>query len=282
MVREEDVIFKHKGKENRIHGLLAKTLTKIYKDMKKDDDCVILIVGPERVGKSTFRNLLGGYWEHLTGSKFNVDNIHFTSAEYMKFALKQKPFTFVSHDETRRDLNTMRSMGKSSVDFTNYLSECGDNNQVHALLLPAFSDISKYVALWRCKLLIECGKFKDSKGEFQRGLFRVIKTKNKKKLAFFHKNKYTKFPRSMVAFTGRFEDNEILAREEYKNKKQQFKELKYIDDVEKKQQKPLTPRQIEVLGRINPYELFKDNPKDQEILRKLVYSLRKLGSGETG
>jgi len=286
MVKKETslshVYFTLNGKQWRINGLLAKQIDKAYNDMKKDDDCVVLIVGPERFGKSKLRDLIGGYWQHISKVKFTIDNIHFSSAEYMKFALKQKPFTFVSHDETRRDLNTMRSMGKSSVDFTNYLSECGDNNQFHCLILPAFSDISKYVALWRTKLLIEVGKYKDENGEYQRGLFRVIKTKNKKKLAFFHKAKYSKFTKSMVAFSGFFEDNEIIPKDIYKTKKQQFKELKYIDEIENKQAITLTPRQIEVISKLQPYSLFKDEPNNQEILRKLVYSLRKLGSRATG
>lgn len=280
MVKKETsigyVYFKLNGKEWRIDGLLAKQIDKAYKDMKKDDDCVVLIVGPERFGKSKLRDLIGGYWEYISKVKFTVDNIHFSSSEYMKFALKQPPFTFVSHDETRRDLNTMRSMGKSSVDFTNYLSECGDNNQFHCLILPAFSDISKYVALWRTKLLIEVGKYKDKNGEYQRGLFRVIKTKNKKKLAFFHKAKYSKFSKSMVAFTGFFEDNEIIPKDIYKNKKQQFKELKYIDDVENNKAITLTPRQIEVLSKISPKDNFENRSKDYEILQKLINSLKKM------
>jgi hypothetical protein len=283
MVREADIKFKIRKKEYTIHGLLAKQIRKAYKEMKKDDDVVILIVGPERVGKSKLRDLIGGYWEHLCGVKFWIDNIHFTTVEYMKFALKQPPFTFVSHDEARRDLNTKRSMAKTAVNFTNYMSECGDNNQVHCLILPAFSDIDKYIALWRVKMVIEVGKKKNSKTkEYERGLFRVIKTKNKKKLAFFHKNKYTKFPRTMVAFTGTFKDNDVIPKDVYKKKKQQFKEVKYIEEEQKETQVVLTPRQIEVISKLKPYSLFADEPKDREILRKLVYSLRKEGFGEKG
>jgi len=282
MVREKNIKFVLRGKEYEIDGLFAKCLALGYKQMRKDDDFVILVVGPEGVGKSKLRDLIGGYWEHITGVKFSINNIHFTTNEYMKFALKQPPFTFVSHDEARRDLNTKRSMAKIAVNFTNYMSECRDNNQIHCLILPAFSDIDKYIALWRVKMIIEVGKKKNSKsGEYERGLFRIIKTVSKKKLAYFHQNKYSKFPRSMVAFTGTFKDNDIIDKDVYKKKKQQFKEVKYIEE-EKEEQIVLTPRQIEVIGKIQPYSLFKDSPKDQEILRKLVYSLRKVGSGESG
>jgi energy-coupling factor transporter ATP-binding protein EcfA2 len=282
MVRIKDVNFKLLGKDYNIHGGLSELLIRAKNEIKKDDDIVILVVGPEGVGKSKLRDLIGGFWEHITGVKFTIDNIHFTTTEYMKFALKQPPFTFISHDEARRDLNTKRSMAKIAVNFTNYMSECRDNNQIHCLILPAFSDIDKYIALWRVKMIIEVGKKKNSKsGEYERGLFRIIKTVSKKKLAYFHQNKYSKFPRSMVAFTGTFKDNDIIDKDVYKKKKQQFKEVKYIEE-EKEEQIVLTPRQIEVIGKIQPYSLFKDSPKDQEILRKLVYSLRKVGSGESG
>jgi energy-coupling factor transporter ATP-binding protein EcfA2 len=281
MVRIKDAKFNLRGKEYNIHGGLSELLKRIKKEINKDDDGVILIVGPERVGKSKLRDLLGGYWEYITGVKFWIDNIHFTTIEYMKFALKKTPFTFVSHDEARRDLNTKRSMAKTSVNFTNYMSECGDNNQIHCLILPAFSDIDKYIALWRVKMIIEVGKKKKKNGEYERGLFRIIKTRNKKKLAYYHKNKYSKFPQSMVAFTGTFTDNDIIPKDIYKKKKQKFKEVKYIEE-DKEKQIVLTPRQIEVIGKIQPYSLFKDSPKDQEILRKLVYSLRKVGSGQSG
>lgn len=283
MVRIPDVHFPLNGKEYVIHGGLAEVLNRCFKLMKKDDDTVILIVGPERVGKSKLRDLIGGYWQYLTKTKFNVDNIHFTSKEYMKFALFQKPYTFVSHDETRRDLNTMRSMSKSAVDFTNYLSECGDNNQVHCLLLPAFSDISKYVALWRTKLLIEVGKIKNkSTGEYDRGLFRIIKTKSKKKLTYYHKNKYTKFPKSMVAFSGRFKDNDVIPTDIYKAKKQQFKESKYIEEEKKEKAINVPTRLIPSLANKKPGELWEPGSKEYEMGRKWLYSLRKAGNPESG
>lgn len=263
-----------RGKEWEIDEILAQQLDKLYQDMKKDDDGLILIVGAERIGKSTFRDMLGGYWEHITKKPFNVNNIHFTSSEYMKWALKQPEYTFITHDETRRDLNSKRSMSKNAVNFTNYLSECGDNNQIHCLILPAFSDIDKYVALWRCKFLIEIGKFKNSRGKYERGLFRVIKTRNKKKLEFYHKNKYQKFPRGMVAFTGRFKDNQIIPRDEYKKKKQAFKELKYIDE-EKKSEINLNKTDIEVVTQIKPSQAYKEDMIMRQRLKNLQFKLRK-------
>ena len=172
-------------------------------------------------------------------------------------------------------------MGKASVEFTNYLSECRDNNQFHCLILPAYSDITKYVALWRTKLLIEIGKVKDRHGEYQRGLFRVIKTVNKKKMSFYHKNKYTKFPKSMVAFSGKFKDNDVIPTVEYKAKKQRFKELKYIESEKENKAITLTPRQIEVISKISPANNWKKGHKDYEILQKLVRSLKKLRSAES-
>ncbi len=268
--------FKFNGVETNINPMLADLIKRGYEETIKDDDFVVLIVGAERLGKSMLRNLIGGYWSYLAKTPFTVDNIHFNINDYMKKALKDKQYVFHSHDEARRDLNAKRGMSKPAVTFTNYFSECGDNNQAHCIILPAYCDIDKYIALWRAKLIIEVGKYRDRKtGKTHKGMFRIIKTTNRGQLAEVHKKKYSKFPKRLIIGRGRFDINEIIPQEEYKAKKQRNKEAKYIEDEKKNNEISLTPRQIEVLSIIKPSNNFKKGHKDYEVLQKLSNSLRK-------
>ena len=275
--------FDYNKQQNRIDSLLASLISKGIKQVKKDDDFVIFIFGAEGTGKSELRNLIGAYCQSQTGIKFGVPNIWFNIEDYMTFALNQKPLTVISHDEARRELNTKRSMSKSNVKFTDYFSECRDNNQIHIVILPAFSDLEKYLALWRAKMIIEVGKYKNKEtGEYERGMFRVIKTKNKKKLAELHKMKYSRVPKSLILFKGHFDKCLGFDYDAYKKKKQEAKIDKYLGNMSKEVTAVIPSDILPVIANLKPSVLWEIDSSEYNRGRKWLYSLRKQINRQTG
>lgn len=131
--------------------------------MQMNDDFVLVIDGKEGAGKSKLARQIGYVLAEEMKVSFNINNIHFDLAQYIKFAeegrtVKEKGRILIL-DESRNVLNKKRSMSRSNVLFTNYLSECRSNNQVHILLLPAAHDLDRYITYWRCKLFINVRKF---------------------------------------------------------------------------------------------------------------------------
>ncbi len=196
---------------------------------KQENDLMFLFTGPEGAGKSRLRDQIAAYLSHKFKMKFGLDNIHFNTKDYMRHGLHSPPYTIISHDEARRDLNRMRTTSKVSVQFTDYLSECRDDNLIHMIILPSFHDINPSVALWRTKIVIDVRLHPKTK---KRGFYYVYKTGNKKLLAKIYKDKYSKFPASLFKLKGKFSGVSILDEAAYKKKKKDNKMTKYGEDGE--------------------------------------------------
>lgn len=209
---------------------------------KQENDLMFLFTGPEGAGKSRLRDQIAAYLSHKFNMKFGLDNIHFNTKDYMRHGLNSPPYTIISHDEARRDLNRMRTTSKVSVQFTDYLSECRDDNLIHMIILPSFHDINPSVALWRTKIVIDVRLHPKTK---KRGFYYVYKTGNKKLLAKIYKDKYSKFPASLFKLKGKFSGVSILDEAAYKKKKKDNKMTKYGEEGEQ-----VTEVDINILNRI--------------------------------
>ena len=123
---------------------LKKHLDILCGDVKVDDDALIIIIGSEGGGKSYFASQIAWYIKNKLNVEFNINNVHFDSQTYMNFALSNPKYSINFLDESRRALNKMRGSSSNNVDFMNYLSECRSDNQIHIILLPAFTDLERY------------------------------------------------------------------------------------------------------------------------------------------
>ncbi len=231
-VKKKPILIKGDYEFNMDHKLKY-DLDILCDDLRQDDDALIIIVAPEGSGKTVMETQIGYYISNKMKTKWNCDNVHFEGQSYQNFSLNSPKYTVVALDESRRALNKMRGMTGNNVDFNNFLSECRSNNQAHIVVLPAYSDLEKYVAIHRVKYLIEVIKKRDKDTKkLIRGNFKIISTKSKWKLLQAWKAGYKEFPNNMVLHYGTFDNVLCLNEKEYDKKKEEAKKERYSNGEE--------------------------------------------------
>lgn len=212
-----------------IDGELAHWLDILTLDAKEDnDDALLVIVGPEGAGKSYFASQIADYISLKLKVPVTLDNIHFEGEGYLNSSVRGVPLQINILDESRRVLNRLRSNSKSNVDFMNYFSECRDQNQIHILLLPAFTDLDSSAGVWRSKMLLSVEKYRDPiTDRIIRGNFNIWSTESKALLKKAQKERYEKLPPEMLFYSGKFDDVLCYDIKAYKAKKLTAKKERY-------------------------------------------------------
>lgn len=210
---------------------ISKLWDMMIADTNDNDDALIVVVGPEGAGKSILAQQIYGYFaDRIKTCNLSVDNIHFDGQSYIETSLNGKKAQVNILDESRRALNKMRTMSSKNQQFNDFLSECRSQNQIHIVLLPAYSDLDRYVAVHRPKIIIKVHKFRNPKtGRIIRGHFSVYGTSDKNLLNYAWDNKYKPFPLQMLYCKGYFKNQSPIDKEEYENKKEEAKKKRYIE-----------------------------------------------------
>ncbi len=211
---------------------LKKNLDILLDACQQDDDMFIIFSGPEGAGKSVFMQQVGAYCADYLGTEFNIDNVVFSLREYLTKSIKSPHYTVINLDEARKILNKSAGATKESRTFTDYASECRSKRQVHIIGLPAYHDLNRYIVNWRMKMLIEVKKdfvvdeSRKSGYALSRGTFKLYT--NKEQINKYYEYKYN-YPRQFESY-GRFNNIDILDKDEYNNKKGENLEAKYDPD----------------------------------------------------
>lgn len=235
-----------------VHKNLKEILNIGIQDIHDDDDLPIVIVGHEGAGKSILAQQICGYLSTKLKTSFSVSNIHFSSENHMDFSLSHPIYTINILDETRESLNKMRGISKKNVDFNNFLSECRDAKQIHVIILPAFTDLDRYCAIWRSKIVIDVKKYRDPQTKrIVRGNYNIIRTDNKNLLNEAWEGKYKGFPTNMIWKRGTFKFESPINIAEYKEKKAKHRIEKYSSqkDEEKNPKFQRAKERIEILTK---------------------------------
>jgi len=220
------------GKEFKLDYSVIKHLNTLIDDINVNDDGLIIIVGPEGAGKTYFASQLAYYVSLKLQTSFTINEVHFDGQTYIDKSLNSKNKSINFLDESRRALNKMKGNSKNNVEFMNFLSECRSQNQLHFILLPAFADLERYVAVHRCKLVLSVEKKRGDDGKLKRGIFNIYRSNNKSMLNQVWENKYKEFPYSMRVYTGRFENILCINKEQYEHKKEEAKKERYLSENE--------------------------------------------------
>jgi len=212
-----------------------------YDDMVNSQmDMVLVIDGHEGTGKSFTARKLGALLSSWSKLPFGVDNIHFDIDPYIESSESGRKYQVNILDESRKVVNIKRSMSKSNVKFTNFLSENRDKNQAHILVLPAVHDLDPYISYWRMSMNIHHIKWhinspKSLSGKtLDRGNYCVYdKTQLRKYM--MNKDKYGKYtyPEKPM-YNGKFDGQDVFYDYEvnqYEKKKQLERARKYDETM---------------------------------------------------
>lgn len=242
----------YNGKTWVLHPRLKQNLDILLTDVKNSSmDLVIVVDGPEGLGKSFAARGLAMYCATVLGSTFGVKDIEFELEDYIKHSLeagsakKTGIHKINVLDESRKVLNRARGGSNSNVQFTNFLSECRALGQVHILLCPAFHDLDKYIILWRMGLLIHFNKnYKpDEESETGVSLFRgeykvfINSSAGRKALYTCYDMRQYSYPYKWEV-RGIWSNKEVFTPEQieaYEEKKNDSTIKKYYADEEAKQ-----------------------------------------------
>lgn len=127
----------------------------------KDFDCVFVVSGRERSGKSTFARIIGGYLASQLGTEFNITNICITHEQLHKkineLWEKNKDFnmkfrnTVLILDEAHRGMSSSRALSESNLGLKDTFMEMGALGLIIIIVLPSYFMLEKYFALHRAR-----------------------------------------------------------------------------------------------------------------------------------
>lgn len=127
----------------------------IYQVQHEKNDVVIVIDGKEGMGKTRAALTIGAYCAEKMGTPFGVENVHYSTQEYMESCKKLGKNSVHILDEAGVILHRSAANNKESKRFNRFLQVCREGyHQVHILVLPAYHIMDGYVINWRCKFVL--------------------------------------------------------------------------------------------------------------------------------
>jgi hypothetical protein len=191
----EDV---ERGTEGALYvdGFLRKRLNTILAIKKKKWDCVIVIDGPERSGKSTLGFLCAFYLDpNLTLGHVAAD------ADDALAKLENLPDgSVLMIDEGSLMFSSKDAMKSEQKKLIKILNVIGQKSMVLIIVLPCFFDLIKYIAVNRSRFLLHVYTSK----QLERGRFAYWGENKKKKLYIYGKKNYNSYAYPQADFVGRF------------------------------------------------------------------------------
>jgi len=232
------VVVKIGEKEVYYDGLVHKEFSNIRDNIiKKDWDWITFIDGMEGAGKSTLAQQLA----FLCDQNLNIDNIVFTPIEFMEAVNKAKPYSCIIYDEAYEGTASDNTMGETVRTIKSFLTQIRQKNLFVFILAPSFFIVTKYIAMWRSKLLINVYV-----GDgYERGYF-MGWTYDHKNLLYIRGRKEYDYNQVHADFRGRFTKQYIVDENLYRDKK--IKALEYYSN--QKENAPPTKKAIRFQGML--------------------------------
>lgn len=240
-------LVKIKDKEFYLDELLRQRLDNIKEIVnKKNFDCVFLIDGLERVGKSTLGITCAYY---LSEGNFDINNIATDSVDAVNKIESLPDKSVLLIDEGSMVFNSKDGMKQEQKQLMKIINVVGQKNLIFIIVLPCFFDLNKQIAVRRSKFLLHC--YADN--ELNRGRFAYFGEDDKKRLYTYGKRNYDSysFPKRTTAQLGRYTDFNPLGQEYIEAKKKSLYSALHED--ERNKQDRLEERQVQIISNVEKY-----------------------------
>lgn len=225
------------GQEVHIDSNLKDKLDNIKKILNKNWDCLIIIDGKERVGKSTLGMTIGTYLYPSMG----VGNIASDGKEAIEKLGSLPDKSVLMIDEGSLIFSSKDAMRMEQRRIIKILNVIGQKNMVLIIVLPSFFDLNKYIATERARFLLHCYSNKS----LHRGRFSYFPTGKLIKLYYHGKKNFNSYNYPSALFLGRFVNYKPEWYESYlKTKEASLKSALHED-----------PKVAEIASRIKEYRM---------------------------
>lgn len=292
----------HRGKEIYVDAMLFRNFEALVQDVVNNvRDVVILIAGPERIGKSYGAKQFCFVLDYILFTNHNIDqpftnaNIKFGARDYLDMKAEAEKNKIKHHisvlDESKLDLDRKNRFAEDYRDFENYLSYCGSEYGFHFVLLPLWSDIQDYIILHRATLVVEFyGVRNKNSGEIQKGLYKVtsipytadtrIKGKNRaaiqKIIAWRYKHdRFDTLPNNVKAQNGKCLKGDVVDEAEYENLKVIHKRKAIYKSKKKDVVEKLSDKEKEYITEMPVHKMYDSKSKEYAALTRLQRKFKK-------
>lgn len=192
---------------------LRQKLDNIKKIISKNWDCVFIIDGLERSGKSTL-GLTCAYY--LMDGDITTENIcsGTKDAVYKLEKLPDKSLLLI--DEGSLLFSSKDTMKQEQRRLLKILNVIGQKNMILIVVLPCFFEVNRYIATQRSRFLLHC--YTDE--TLTRGRFSYFGRKKLGRLYINGKKNFNSYAKPQSDFIGRYTDFNPLGEEYLKAKKE--------------------------------------------------------------
>ena len=205
----------------------------IAHNLRRDWYIMIIVAGSGmvRVGKSFLAQQFGYYLASILGTKFDINNVVFTSADLKKQAEKLEKYSVIIYDEAKTGLDSKKTMTRDFVNTEDFFTVCGKLNHIFILVTPCVFKINRYFAVERSHYLLntfvkinKIEKGGRSLEEWERGYWQWFERTKKNSFLgeFYGKHNPYRYARKYRNFYGKFPNHNVIDNKLYDNKKQLF------------------------------------------------------------
>jgi len=203
-----------KGQKLYLDGYLKSNLDYLGKDVKNDNDAIVVVSGREGSGKSWFTIQCAAYLD----PSFNLDRVVFNPEDFKLRVKNSKKYQCIVYDEAITGLRAARWASEINKVLVDMLAQIRQLNLFIFIVIPSFFELGKYVAIHRSQALLMTYKNKLGK----RGQFSAYSYEKKRYMYVVGKKTYNERV-TKPDFFGRFTQAFPLDEAAYRKKK--FDEL---------------------------------------------------------
>lgn len=196
-------------KEYGMDGYLYRNIQAVQKIIRKDDDCVIIIDGRERAGKSVLAMQIACALDPT----MTLDRVTLTPKSFREQIFKAKKYQCVILDEAMDIFYSKESQSWINKFFNKMLAKIGQLNLIVILVLPSFFELDKYPALHRSRVLLHIYTKRKKRGYFE------FYNYSKKLQLHIKGKKFYDYSKPTPNFRGRFPNFYPLDEQEYRKRK---------------------------------------------------------------
>lgn len=197
-------------------------LTDSRKDVRDDNDILIIIAGRPGVGKSVLAMQIA----KLLDPEFNIEQVVFRSEDLIKKSLELGKFRAIMWDEAREGISSDQALSKKNKVLMDFMAEARQRNQFHIWCMPDFWEFQMPIATRRSDFFISVYKEPNTNYQresnrsnpFTRGHYEFYGFEQKRRL-YVDGKKYHNY--TFSGSHGRYSGKYVVDPDEYKKRKQE-------------------------------------------------------------